>query len=117
MCVPVKEKVFTTPDSQIQGKNYSSFLAIKTTLIGDYSHLKKAWAKTRNYIATKKFPATHGKVKSTGPDSLFLCKSQPTTTPLPLTNHTEQFVIAPDSFQCIRFSDLMRDKKVGILEL
>lgn len=55
MCVPVKEKVFTTPDSQIQGKNYSSFLAIKTTLIGDYSHLKKAWAKTRNYIATKKF--------------------------------------------------------------
>jgi hypothetical protein len=55
MCVPVKEKVFTTPDSQIQGKNYSSFLAIKTTLKGDYSHLKKAWAKTRNYIATKKF--------------------------------------------------------------
>lgn len=55
MCIPVKEKVFTTPDSQIQGKNYSSFLAIKTTLKGDYSHLKKAWAKTRNYIATKKF--------------------------------------------------------------
>ncbi|WP_396218027.1 GyrI-like domain-containing protein [Flavobacterium sp.] len=55
MCVPVKEKVFTTPDSQIQGKNYSSFLAIKTTLKGDYSHMKKAWAKTRNYIVTKKF--------------------------------------------------------------
>ncbi|WP_396152286.1 GyrI-like domain-containing protein [Flavobacterium sp.] len=55
MCVPVKEKVFTTPDSQIQGKNYSSFLAIKTTLKGDYSHMKKAWAKTRNYIKTKKF--------------------------------------------------------------
>jgi len=55
MCVPVKEKVFTTPDSQIQGKNYSSFLAIKTTLKGDYSHMKKAWLKTRNYITTKKF--------------------------------------------------------------
>ena len=55
MCVPVKEKIFTTPDSQIQGKNYSSFLAIKTTLKGDYSHMKKAWAKTRNYIVTKKF--------------------------------------------------------------
>jgi hypothetical protein len=55
MCVPVKEKIFTTPDSQIQGKNYSSFLAIKTTLKGDYSHMKKAWAKTRNYIKTKKF--------------------------------------------------------------
>lgn len=55
MCVPVKEKIFTTPDSQIQGKNYSSFLAIKTTLKGDYSHMKKAWAETRNYITTKKF--------------------------------------------------------------
>ena len=55
MCVPVKEKVFTTPDSQIQGKSYSSFLAIKTVLKGDYSHMKKAWAKTRNYIITKKF--------------------------------------------------------------
>ncbi len=55
MCVPVKEKILTTPDSQIQGKNYSSFLAIKTTLKGDYSHMKKAWAKTRNYITTKKF--------------------------------------------------------------
>lgn len=55
MCVPVKEKIFTTPDSQIQGKNYSSFLAIKTILKGDYSHMKKAWAKTRNYIVTKKF--------------------------------------------------------------
>ena len=55
MCVPVKEKVLTTPDSQIQGKSYSSFLAIKTILKGDYSHMKKAWAKTRNYITTKKF--------------------------------------------------------------
>jgi hypothetical protein len=55
MCVPVKEKVLTTPDSQIQGKSYDSFLAIKTTLKGDYSHLKKAWAKTRNYVTTKKF--------------------------------------------------------------
>jgi hypothetical protein len=55
MCVPVKEEVLTTPDSQIKGKKYESFLAIKTTLKGDYSHMKKAWAKTRNYALTKKF--------------------------------------------------------------
>ncbi len=55
MCVPVKEKVLTTPDSQIQGKSYSSFLAVKTTLKGDYSYMKKAWARTRNYISIKKF--------------------------------------------------------------
>lgn len=55
MCVPVKEEVLTTPDSQIQGRKYESFLAIKTTLKGDYSHMKKAWAKTRAYILKNKY--------------------------------------------------------------
>jgi hypothetical protein len=55
MCVPVKEEVLTTPDSQIQGKKYDSFLAIKTTLKGDYSHMKKAWVKTRTFIAKNKY--------------------------------------------------------------
>ena len=55
MCVPVKEVVLTTPDSQIQGRKYESFLAIKTTLKGDYSHMKKAWAKTRAYILKNKY--------------------------------------------------------------
>lgn len=55
MCVPVKDEILTTPESQIQGKNFKSFLAVKIILKGDYSHMKKAWSKARNYIAENKF--------------------------------------------------------------
>ena len=55
MCVPVKDEILTTPESQIQGKNFKSFLAVKTILKGDYSHMKNAWSKARNYIAENKF--------------------------------------------------------------
>lgn len=55
MCVPVKDEILTTPESQIQGNKFESFLAVKTILKGDYSHMKNAWAKTRNYINTNKF--------------------------------------------------------------
>ena len=55
MCVPVKEEILTTPESDIQGNSFASFLAVKTVLKGDYSHMKKAWSKARNYIAANKF--------------------------------------------------------------
>ncbi len=55
MCVPVKDQILTTPESQIQGNSFESFLAVKTTLIGDYSHNKKAWAKAREFIIKNKF--------------------------------------------------------------
>lgn len=55
MCVPVRDEILTTPESQIQGNSFESFLAVKTVLKGDYSHMKKAWSKARNYIAENKF--------------------------------------------------------------
>jgi nucleoside-triphosphatase THEP1 len=55
MCVPVKDEILTTPESDIQGNSFESFLAVKTVLKGDYSHMKKAWSKARNYIAENKF--------------------------------------------------------------
>lgn len=55
MCVPVRDQILTTPESQIQGNNYESFIAVKTTLTGDYSHMKEAWTKTRNFIYKNKF--------------------------------------------------------------
>lgn len=55
MCVPVKDQILTTPESDIQGNSFESFLAVKTILKGDYSHMKNAWAKARNYIAENKF--------------------------------------------------------------
>ncbi|WP_320815560.1 hypothetical protein [Flavobacterium sp.] len=42
MCVPVEEEILTTEGSEISGNHFDEFLAYKTTLIGDYKHLKKA---------------------------------------------------------------------------
>lgn len=55
MCVPVKEEILTTPESQIQGNHYDDFLAVKTVLKGDYSHNKQAWGKARQFIIKNKF--------------------------------------------------------------
>lgn len=55
MCVPVKDEILTTPESQIQGNSFESFLAVKTTLKGDYSHMKEAWSKARNFINKNRF--------------------------------------------------------------
>jgi hypothetical protein len=54
LCVPVRDEILTTPESQIQGNNFKSFLAVKSTLIGDYSHIKDAWAKSRAYMVKNK---------------------------------------------------------------
>ena len=54
MCVPVEEEILTTPGSEISGGHFDEFLAVKTTLIGDYSHSQEAWDKTLNYIKSKK---------------------------------------------------------------
>jgi effector-binding domain-containing protein len=54
MCVPVEEEILTTEGSEISGGSFDEFLAVKTTLYGDYSHLEEAWNKTADYIITKK---------------------------------------------------------------
>lgn len=54
MCVPVEEEILTTPGSEISGGHFDEFLAVKTTITGDYSHIQEAWDKTLNYIKKKK---------------------------------------------------------------
>lgn len=49
MCVPVEEEILTTPGSDFSGGHFDEFLAIKTTLTGDYSHRKEAWSKARAF--------------------------------------------------------------------
>lgn len=51
VCVPLKEEMFTTPGSEFEGGRIQSFNALKTTLKGDYSHLKKAWNTAHKHIA------------------------------------------------------------------
>lgn len=43
VCIPIKEEIFTMPGSEYEGDKLESFQAMKVTLKGDYSHLKKAW--------------------------------------------------------------------------
>jgi effector-binding domain-containing protein len=52
VCIPLKEEIFVSEGSDVSVGKLSSFTAVKTTLKGDYSHLKSAWDKTFAYIDT-----------------------------------------------------------------
>jgi effector-binding domain-containing protein len=54
MCVPVEEEILTTEGSEISGGHYDSFLAVKATLNGDYSHNEKVWKEARKYMNKNK---------------------------------------------------------------
>lgn len=54
VCIPVREEIFVAPGSDISAGKFASFRAVKTTLTGDYSHLKEAWDKTFAYIDANK---------------------------------------------------------------
>ena len=51
VCVPLKEEMFTSEGSEFRGGKIEPFNALKTTLKGDYSHLKKAWDAAFKHIA------------------------------------------------------------------
>jgi len=53
ICMPIKDEMFTSPGSEYEGGKLQSFSALKTTLKGDYSHLRKAWDKAQSYITEK----------------------------------------------------------------
>jgi effector-binding domain-containing protein len=50
VCAPIKEEIFISEGSDITLGKLVPFYAVKTTLTGDYSHSKKAWDKTFEYI-------------------------------------------------------------------
>lgn len=54
ICLPVKDSLFTSPKSEIQVGKLEGYTAMKTRLIGDYSHTKKAWKSGFNYLAKNK---------------------------------------------------------------
>lgn len=56
VCIPLKDEIFTAPGSEFEGGNLKSFKALKTTLKGDYSHLRKAWDAASRHIAEKGLP-------------------------------------------------------------
>jgi effector-binding domain-containing protein len=50
ICIPIKDPIFITEGSDISSDTLKPFQAVKTTLIGDYSHRSKALDKTLEYI-------------------------------------------------------------------
>ena len=48
--VPIEEEILTTPLSDIKGNYLEEYTALKTTLKGDYSHLKETVSKATKYI-------------------------------------------------------------------
>ena len=51
VCIPVGKEVFISPGSDVSSGEIIAFTCLKTTLTGDYSHSKEAWAKAQKYIA------------------------------------------------------------------
>lgn len=54
VCVPIKNRIFTSSGSDISCKELEAFTAFKTTLIGDYSHRDAAWKKATDYLLKDK---------------------------------------------------------------
>lgn len=54
ICVPIKNQIFLVEGSDIVSRKFESIQAVKSTLIGDYSHLNKGLAKTLEYISENK---------------------------------------------------------------
>ena len=54
VCVPIKNRIFTSSGSDIGCDELEAFSAFKTTLIGDYSHRDIAWKKATDYLLKEK---------------------------------------------------------------
>ena len=50
IAIPLKEEIFTTPESEFITDSILPYQAVKITLKGDYSHSKEAWDKGTEYI-------------------------------------------------------------------
>ena len=54
VCLPIKNRIFTSSGSDISCTELEAFSAFKTTLIGDYSHRNTAWKKATEYLLKDK---------------------------------------------------------------
>ncbi|MGX7666224.1 SRPBCC family protein [Flavobacterium pedocola] len=59
VCLPVEQEIFTSEGSDISTGKFYSYLALKTTLKGDYSHSKEAWNKAYAEIEKKHWQENH----------------------------------------------------------
>jgi hypothetical protein len=50
VCLPIKNRIFTSSGSDIVCNELEGYTAFKTTLNGDYSHRKTAWKKAKDFL-------------------------------------------------------------------
>lgn len=51
LCIPVREEIYTSSESDIIGGKLDTFLALKTTITGDYSHWNEGIKKAKQYLS------------------------------------------------------------------
>ncbi len=54
VCISVKDSLHFTEGSDIEWVDMRPYTALKTTLVGDYSHTQKAWDSANNYLIKNK---------------------------------------------------------------
>ncbi|RYG98439.1 MAG: AraC family transcriptional regulator, partial [Alphaproteobacteria bacterium] len=54
VCIPVKEEIRTTPESDITFGMFPDMRSVKVTLNGDYSHRDDAWKKASDFVIANK---------------------------------------------------------------
>lgn len=84
-CIPTSEKIITIDSANVTGQ-LEPFTALKTTLTGNYSNLKKAWAKAMAYV-----PENGLEFAEQGP-MLEIYVTDPMTTLNPADWKTEIFI-------------------------
>jgi effector-binding domain-containing protein len=55
VCIPTDKQIYVMPGSDVVSGDMEAFTCLKTTLVGDYSHTKEAWAKAKKYIMDNGF--------------------------------------------------------------
>ncbi|MDO7171466.1 SRPBCC family protein [Mariniflexile sp. AS56] len=89
-CIPTTEQVITAEGDHMLTGKFESFRAIKTTLKGNYSHLKEAWETTMEYIPKNGFEfAENGPMLET-------YVTDPIITPNPANLVTEIYIAIKD---------------------
>lgn len=84
-CLPTLARVITTESDILTGK-LKSFNALTTTLRGDYTNLKDAWAKTQDYISKNNLEQVKGGTM------LESYVTDPNITPNPANYLTDLFI-------------------------
>jgi predicted transcriptional regulator YdeE len=55
VCIPTSEKISLDSQSDIQSGEMEAFTCLKTTLVGDYSHLSETWKKAQKHVTENDF--------------------------------------------------------------